>query len=193
MQSSQWVVKNSPRPKKARRVRSKVKVMLAGFFWHRGCCASWILTSGANSESLVLSRSAETSKRYFQEKKPQFWRNNSWFLHDDNAPAHASLLIRDFWPIRTQLCFLSHRTHLTSLRQTFSYYPNWNLLWRDDDFTRFKRLRKIRRQNYALSRKRLTRTVSRNGNGVGSGVSVQEGSTLKAVRLTQLHACTKTS
>jgi hypothetical protein len=28
-------------------------------------------------------------------KRPEFWRNNSWVLHHDNAPAHASL-IRDF-------------------------------------------------------------------------------------------------
>jgi hypothetical protein len=27
---------------------------------------------------------------------PHLWRNNSWFLHHDNAPAHASLLFHDF-------------------------------------------------------------------------------------------------
>jgi hypothetical protein len=31
-----------------------------------------------------------------RRKRPQLWRNNSWFLHHANAPAHASLLIRDF-------------------------------------------------------------------------------------------------
>jgi hypothetical protein len=39
------------------------------------------------------------------------------------------------------------------------------------------------------SRKRRTRTVSRSGNGVGSGASMQERRTLKAIRLTQLQAC----
>jgi transposase len=29
-------------------------------------------------------------------RRPQLWRNNSRFLHHGNAPAHASLLIRDF-------------------------------------------------------------------------------------------------
>jgi hypothetical protein len=57
-------------------------------------------------------------------KIPQLWINSSWFLHNDNAPARASPLIRDFWPTRTQLCFLSHPTHLTWLLQTFSYFPN---------------------------------------------------------------------
>jgi hypothetical protein len=33
-----------------------------------------------------------------RRKIPQLWRNNSWFLHHDNAPANALLLIHDFWP-----------------------------------------------------------------------------------------------
>jgi transposase len=34
--------------------------------------------------------------RKFQEKRPQLWRKNSWFLYHDNAPAYASLLICNF-------------------------------------------------------------------------------------------------
>jgi hypothetical protein len=37
-----------------------------------------------------------------------------------------------FWPARTQLCFLSHPTHLISLRQSFTCFPNWNPLWKND-------------------------------------------------------------
>jgi len=29
-------------------------------------------------------------------KRPQAWTNKTWMLHHDNAPAHASLLIREF-------------------------------------------------------------------------------------------------
>jgi len=28
--------------------------------------------------------------------RPEAWTNNTWMLHHDNAPAHASLLIREF-------------------------------------------------------------------------------------------------
>jgi hypothetical protein len=66
----------------------------------------------------------------------------------------------------------------------FFLFPNWNPFRKDDDFRRFKRLRKIRRVSYTRSRKRHTRTVSRSGNGSGSCTSMQEGSTLKAIRLT---------
>jgi transposase len=31
-----------------------------------------------------------------RRKRPDKWRNNSWVLHHDNAPAHASLFVRHF-------------------------------------------------------------------------------------------------
>jgi hypothetical protein len=31
-----------------------------------------------------------------RRKRPQLWGKNPWFLHYENTPAHASLLIRDF-------------------------------------------------------------------------------------------------
>lgn len=31
-----------------------------------------------------------------RKKRPDLWRNNSWLLHHDNAPAHTSLLVREF-------------------------------------------------------------------------------------------------
>jgi len=40
----------------------------------------------------VLKRLREKNRK----KKPQLWRDNSWFLHHDNAPAHSALWIRKF-------------------------------------------------------------------------------------------------
>jgi hypothetical protein len=50
------------------------------------------LTSGAKSESLILSQGAETSKRKCQERKTSAVEK----YHHDNVPAHALLLIHDF-------------------------------------------------------------------------------------------------
>jgi hypothetical protein len=44
---------------------------------------------------------------------------------------------------------------------------------------------------YERSQKWCTRVVSNSGNSVGSSASVQEGSTLKVIGLTQLQACLK--
>ena len=31
-----------------------------------------------------------------RKKCPELWKNNSWLLHQGNAPAHSSLLVRNF-------------------------------------------------------------------------------------------------
>ncbi|CAD7002724.1 unnamed protein product [Ceratitis capitata] len=31
-----------------------------------------------------------------RQKRPNLWENKNWLLHHDNAPAHTSLLVRDF-------------------------------------------------------------------------------------------------
>ena len=40
----------------------------------------------------VLKHLREAVRR----KRPEAWTNNTWMLHHDNAPAHASLLICEF-------------------------------------------------------------------------------------------------
>jgi hypothetical protein len=42
------------------------------------------------------NKSAVSSDVSREKKRPQMWRNTSWFLHLDNVPAHASLLIHKF-------------------------------------------------------------------------------------------------
>jgi hypothetical protein len=40
----------------------------------------------------VLKRLRES----IRHKRPDKWKNNNWFLHHDNAPAHTSLVVRQF-------------------------------------------------------------------------------------------------
>ncbi|UYV84478.1 hypothetical protein LAZ67_X002338 [Cordylochernes scorpioides] len=76
-QSSQWKLPHEPRPKKARQVRSNVKVLLTVFFDFRG----------------VVHH--EFFPQAIRQKRPDLWKNKNWLLHHDNAPAHTSLLVRD--------------------------------------------------------------------------------------------------
>lgn len=96
VQSSQWTGKGSPRPKKARQVRSSVKVMLTVFFDANGVIHHEFLPQGETVNRFyylgVLRRLRENIRR----KRPELWRSKSWVLHHDNAPAHSSLLIRDY-------------------------------------------------------------------------------------------------
>jgi hypothetical protein len=118
------------------------------------------------------------------------WRNNHWFFHHDNAPARASLLIHDFLT-NMDINVLPQPPYSPYLVMADFYcFPNWNPLWKDDS-RRFKRLLKIRRQSCARSWKRRITTVCRSGNGTGISASVQEGSTLKVIRLILLQASPK--
>jgi len=95
-QSSQRLGQGSPRPKKARMTRSNMKVMLLVFFHWQGIIHHQFIPRGqtVNKEFFVadLKRLTEAVR----QKKPQLWKNQSWVLHHDNAPAHSSFLVRNF-------------------------------------------------------------------------------------------------
>ncbi|UYV71570.1 hypothetical protein LAZ67_8003713 [Cordylochernes scorpioides] len=95
-QASEWRFKNEPRPKKARKTPSKVKVMLTVFFDYQGIVhhdfQQQSSTITADSYLEVLRRLREA----IRQKRPELWRSKSWILHHDNAPAHTALRISKF-------------------------------------------------------------------------------------------------
>ncbi|UYV60378.1 CLCN3 [Cordylochernes scorpioides] len=95
-QASEWRFKNEPRPKKAKKAPSKVKVMLKVFFDYQGIVHHEFQQQGstitADSYLGVLRRLREA----IRQKRPELWRSKSWILHHDNAPAHTALKISKF-------------------------------------------------------------------------------------------------
>ena len=73
-----------------------MKVMLIVFFYWKGIVRYEFFPRGetVNKEFYlnILKRFREAVRR----KKSEAWTNNTWMLHHDNAPAQASLLIREF-------------------------------------------------------------------------------------------------
>ncbi|PNF20350.1 Mariner Mos1 transposase [Cryptotermes secundus] len=95
-QSSQWKHPGSPRPKKARQVRSNVKVMLTVFFNFNGIVHHEFLPQGQTVNKEYYLKVQRRLREAIRKKRPDLWKNNSWLLHHDNAPAHTSLLVREF-------------------------------------------------------------------------------------------------
>ena len=95
-QSLQWKTAGSPRPKKARMSRSRVKVMLIVFFDNKGLVHHEFVPQGQTVNQHfykeVLSRLIARIRRSMRD----LWENNRWILHHDNAPAHNALSIRQF-------------------------------------------------------------------------------------------------
>ncbi|UYV62765.1 hypothetical protein LAZ67_2001857 [Cordylochernes scorpioides] len=95
-QSSQWKLPHEPRPKKARQVRSNVKVLLTVFFDCRGVVHHEFLPQGRTVNKEYYLQVMRNLREAIRQKRPDLWMNKNWLLHHDNAPAHNSLLVRDF-------------------------------------------------------------------------------------------------
>ncbi|UYV77233.1 hypothetical protein LAZ67_15000198 [Cordylochernes scorpioides] len=95
-QPSQWKLPHEPRPKKARQVRSNVKVLLTVFFDCRGVVHHEFLPQGRTVKKEYYLQVMRNLREAIRQKRPDLWKNKNWLLHHDNAPAHTSLLVRDF-------------------------------------------------------------------------------------------------
>jgi len=96
-QSSQWKHPLSPRPKKARQVRSNVKVMLTLFFDSRGVVHHEYAPQGQTVTKEYYEGVPCRLRNVVRRKRPDLWATKTWQLHHDNAPAHSSHLIQGFF------------------------------------------------------------------------------------------------
>ncbi|UYV77838.1 hypothetical protein LAZ67_15002542 [Cordylochernes scorpioides] len=95
-QSSQWKLPHEPRPKKARQVRSNVKVLLTVFFDCRGVVHHEFLPQGRTVNKEYYLQVMRKLHEAIRQKRPDLWKNKNWLLHHNKAPAHTLLLVRDF-------------------------------------------------------------------------------------------------
>jgi len=93
-QSSEWYTKISPRPKKARMSRSKVKTMIIVFFDSRGIVYKEFVPPGLTVNHAIYKDVLERLRKRVQQVRTDI--ADDWVLHHDNAPAHTALSIREF-------------------------------------------------------------------------------------------------
>jgi hypothetical protein len=83
-------------PKKATRVKCKVKSMPIIFFGVKGAVHKEFVLAGQTVKSAyycdVLRRLRENMRRL----RPELWPQKNWSLHHDNALSHASFSTRGF-------------------------------------------------------------------------------------------------
>lgn len=95
-QSPQWQFPRESRPKKTRQVRSNVKVLLTVFFDYNGIVHHEFLPPGRTVNKEYYLQVLRNLREAIRRKRRELWRNNSWILPHDNAPAHTALLIQQF-------------------------------------------------------------------------------------------------
>ena len=96
LQSSQWMGKGSPRPKKARISCLKIKVLLVVFFGWKGIVHHEFLPHGQMINKQLYQEVLERLRVAVRRKRPELWENQTWMLHHESTPAHASLLISSY-------------------------------------------------------------------------------------------------
>jgi hypothetical protein len=121
-QSSQWKSPNSPRPKKERQVKSKVKSMLIIFFDFKGIVHEEFVLAGQTVNSAyycdVLRRMHENVRRL----RPELWQQKNWLLHH-NTPSHTSLFTRELLT-KNNMTVIPHPPYsLDLVRCDFSPFP----------------------------------------------------------------------
>jgi len=90
-QSSQWKSPTSPRPKKARQVKSNIKSLIITFFDVKG-----IVHTGQTVNSGFYCNVLRRLRENVRRRRPKLWRERTWLLHHDIAPSHTSVLTQQF-------------------------------------------------------------------------------------------------
>ena len=82
--------------KKARQVRSNVTSMLIVFLDIQGIVHKELVPPGQTVNGKFYCEVLKRLREGIRRKRPDKWKKNNWFLHHDKAPAHTSLVVRQF-------------------------------------------------------------------------------------------------
>ncbi|XP_066261786.1 protein GVQW3-like [Euwallacea similis] len=94
-QSMEWHRLTSPRPKKARMSKSKIKCMLICFFDIQGIVHKEFVPEGQTVNKHFYRKVLERLRQRVIRVRPNI--KNNWVLHHDNAPCHTAISINEFW------------------------------------------------------------------------------------------------
>jgi hypothetical protein len=70
--------------------------MLTCFLQLSRNCAPQIHTWGSNCQRSFLLGGFEASRDHVHRVRPNLWGDNGWIPHQDNAPSHTALIVREF-------------------------------------------------------------------------------------------------
>ena len=112
-QSREWKSYGSPRPVKARKSKSKVKVMLIVFFNIQGIVHFEFLHQGQTANQTVYKEILQYLIKSVHDKRQSLWETHAWVLHN-NAPTHTALSICQFLTERN-IATLEHPSYSPNL------------------------------------------------------------------------------
>jgi len=95
-QSMHWKSPSSPRQKRERQSKSKFKALMTFLSDIRGIVhVDWV-PEGQTVNQVYYKEFMTNLRDRMRRKRPEMWKNGSWVLHQDNAPAHNALSVKVF-------------------------------------------------------------------------------------------------
>ncbi|KAA1414165.1 hypothetical protein F0U44_22385, partial [Nocardioides humilatus] len=73
-----------------------MKVLLTVFFDCNGVVHHEFLPQGRTVNKEYYLEVMRRLREAIRQKRTELWKKQSWILHHDNAPAHTSMLVREF-------------------------------------------------------------------------------------------------
>ena len=115
-----WRSPSSPRQKKAWQNKSKFKAMMIVFFNIQEIVhVDWV--PEGQTVNQVYYKEVLTNLRERVRRRPEMWKNGSWVLHQDNAPAHNALSVKTFLTKR-KITMLAHPPYSHDLAPCDFFY-----------------------------------------------------------------------
>lgn len=145
-QSMHWKTPGSPRIKKARQSKSKFKAMLIVFFDRKGVILEHWVPEGQTVNQNYYKFVLETLRERIRKKRPEFWKNG-FILHQDNAPAHSALSVKQFLA-QKNITLLEHPPYSPDLAPCdFYLFPKVKSVLKG---TRFESVAEVKRKTAEL-------------------------------------------
>jgi histone-lysine N-methyltransferase SETMAR len=92
----EWRSPSSPRPKKSRLQKSKVKKMLIAFFDSDGIIHKEFVPVGQTMNSASYEEILQRFLLRIHRARPELHRTGQWMLLHDNAPPHRAIRVHQF-------------------------------------------------------------------------------------------------
>lgn len=104
-------------------------------------------------------------------KRPEKCINNNWFLHHDNAPAHWSIVVKNFFANNNET-ILKHPPYTPNLASApFYVFPQQ---WMDGTFVMILTSLRMRRKSFRDFHQMASRNISNTFTVAGKCVQLQE-------------------
>ena len=149
--------------------------MLICFFDQKGIVHKERVPPGQTVNAAFYVEVLKRLRENVRWKRLDQWRNNTWLLHHNKAPAHAALMTRRFL-IDNNMTVVPHPPYSPDLvpRDIF-YFQKWKWSWRGEDFRRCRKFKQSHRRPEHATRKWLPRMLQKLAAPWGSLSSLRGG------------------